>query len=296
MDNQVKHSLPWPHTLYRAEASPFRLDLRSIGLFRVLLALVILLDQVVRISDWRAFHSTSGLVSLSDSHTWESPWLWSIYWLSDAPILPYILEVLRLLATIALLFGIRSRLSAFVLFVLLASVAARTPLILQGGDKVLIVMTFFAVFLPLGQWASLEHLWFETRPKLSHRSAASVAYVVQVLLVFFMAGVLKTGEQWWSTGTAAADFHGAPSRSLRDGILTIVAQLGLADPTDDALRVRSRMSGSRAGACTQLLVPTHRPVCPSSPGSGNLAKSGSRPFSSDFSDLIDTSISRSVDR
>ena len=168
----------------------------------MLLALVILMDQCVRLGDWHAFHSVFGLVSLADSRVWENPWIWSLYWLSDGPLLPYVLEALRLLATIALLFGIRSRLSALVLFVLLASVAARNPLLLQGGDKVLVVMTFFALFLPLGQCGSLERLWFGTRPDFAYRSAATVAYVIQILLVWFMAGILKTGEQWWSSEIA----------------------------------------------------------------------------------------------
>ena len=198
----MKVSLPRFRVLYHPEANPFRLDVRAIGVFRVLLALVILLDQVVRLCDWQAFHSVFGVVTPVDSRTWDNPWVWSLYWLSDGPVLPYVLEVARLLATIALLLGIRSRLAAFVLFVLLASIAARNPLLLQGGDKVLVVMTFFAVFLPLGQWASLERLWFGTRPQLSYRSAATMAYVIQILLVWFMAGILKTGEQWWSSGTA----------------------------------------------------------------------------------------------
>ena len=184
------------------DSSPFALDVRAVGLFRVLLALVILLDQAVRLGDWHAFHSVFGIVSPADSRAWDGPWSWSVYWLSDNPLWPCLLEVLRLLATAALLFGIRSRLSAFVLFVLLASVAARNPLLLQGGDRVLVAMTFFALFLPLGRWGSLERLWFGHASAGTCRSAATVAYAVQILLVWFMAGILKTGEQWWSTGTA----------------------------------------------------------------------------------------------
>ena len=200
----MRPSLPRRFPSYRSEDSPFLLDLRAVGLFRVLLALIILLDQIVRLCDWHAFHGVSGVVSLADSRAWDSPWVWSLHWLSDAPILPYVLEAARLLATLALLLGIRPRLSAFVLFVLLASVATRNPLPLQGGDKVLVVMTFFAVFLPLGQWGSLERLWFGASAATSHRSPATVAYAVQILLVWFMAGIMKTGEQWWSSGTAVS--------------------------------------------------------------------------------------------
>ena len=182
--------------------SPFVLDVRAVGLFRILLALTILWDQLIRLGDWDAFHSAMGIVSLADSRAWDNPWIWSVYWLSDGPLLPYVLEAVRGLATLTLLFGIRSRLSAFVLFVLLASVTARNPLILQGGDKVLVVMTFFACFLPLGEYFSLERLWFGGKRGSTCRSAGTVAYVIQVLLVWFMAGVLKTGEQWWGSGAA----------------------------------------------------------------------------------------------
>ena len=185
-------------------SSPFVLDVRAIGLFRVLLALTILCDQLIRFGDWQTLHSTQAMVSLADSRSWGSPWLWSLYWLSEAPLLPYVLEALRTLATLTLLFGIRSRLSAFALFVLLASVCARNPLILQGGDKVLVVMTFFACFLPLGERASLERLWFGAKSGNTCRSAGTAAYVIQVLLVWFMGGILKTGEQWWGSGTAVS--------------------------------------------------------------------------------------------
>ena len=179
-------------------------DLRAVGVFRILLAATILVDQVNLLGDFRAFHSASALVSAEDSRTWGSPWLWSLYWLSDGALLPVVLEVLRFVASIALLFGIRSRLAAFALFALLASVAARNPLPLQAGDTLLVVMTFFAAFLPLGERFSLARLWFGAPPPPLYRSAATVGYSVQVLLVFFKAGILKTGEAWWSDGTAVS--------------------------------------------------------------------------------------------
>ena len=177
-------------------------DVRAVGVFRILLAGTILFDQCVRVADWGAFHSASSLVSAADSRAWDSPWVWSVYWLSDGPLLPVALEVLRTVASLALLVGIRSRLAAFVLFVILASVAARNPLFLQGGDRVLIVMTFFAVFLPLGQRFSLSRLWFAETPPPHVCSAATVAFAVQVLLVWFMSGILKIGEPWCVDGTA----------------------------------------------------------------------------------------------
>ena len=184
--------------------SPFVFDLRAVGVFRILLAATILVDQVNLLGDFRAFHSAAGLVSAEDSRDWGSPWLWSLYWLSDGALLPVLLEALRFAASVALLFGIRSRVAAFVLFALLASVAARNPLPLQAGDTVLVVVTFFAAFLPLGERYSLARLWFGAPAPPLYRSAATAGYAVQVLLVFFMAGILKDGAAWWPDGTAVS--------------------------------------------------------------------------------------------
>ena len=47
--------------------SPFVFDLRAVGVFRILLAATILVDQVNLLGDFRAFHSASALVSAEDS-------------------------------------------------------------------------------------------------------------------------------------------------------------------------------------------------------------------------------------
>ena len=184
------------------EQSPFVIDVRAIGLFRVLLALVVLLDQGMGLSGWHAHYSEAGILSPADSRDWLGPWYWSLYWLGEGPLVPIALDAVRLAATLTLLVGIRSRLSAAVLFLVLASFAVRNPLVVNGGDRVLIVMTFFGAFLPLGGAWSLGRLWHGGEPARTVRSAGTTAYVVQVLLVWFMAGIHKTAPEWWSDGTA----------------------------------------------------------------------------------------------
>ena len=196
----MRRAWTWPSAW--GYGSPFVLDVRAVGVFRILFAATLLVDQVAGFGDWHALRSNAGLVPLSDSRDWHSPWHWSVYWLSDGPVLPVALELVRLVATVTLAVGIRSRLSAFVLFVVLSSLATRNPLVLYGGDRVLIVMAFFGSFLPLGGAWSLERLWSARAPERAVCSAGTVAYVVQVLLVWWMSGLHKTGPQWWSDGTA----------------------------------------------------------------------------------------------
>ena len=190
--------LPWAYD------SPFVLDARAVGVFRIVIAATLLVDQVAGLGDWHAFRSGAGLVPLSDSRDWHSPWHWSLYWLSDGPVLPVVLELVRLVATVTLAIGIRSRLSSFVLFLVLSSLATRNPLVLYGGDRVLIVMAFFGAFLPLGARWSVERLWVGGERETKVCSAGTAAYVAQVLLVWWMSGLHKTGTEWWPDGTAVS--------------------------------------------------------------------------------------------
>ena len=180
----------------------FELDTRAIGIFRIALGLVLLADQIVRLADWQALHGPDSLMAQEANHRWEGIWVWSVYWMSENRALPYVLEVIRAFATVGLILGIRSRMMAFIAFVIVSSVLNYNPLPLQGGDRVLAVMVFFAIFLPLGGRYSLESLWHGRDERKSLRSIGAAAYAIQVILVFFMAGILKTDPAWTSDFTA----------------------------------------------------------------------------------------------
>ena len=180
----------------------FELDMRAIGLFRIALGLVVLADQLVRLLDWSALHGSGGFSSRELAREWEGAWVWSVYWLSDSPLLPILIDIVRVPVTVMLILGIRSRTMALVLFVIVSSVINYNLLPIQGGDRVLTVMLFFSVFLPLGARFSLESMWHGPDERRSFRSMGSAAYAVQVLLVFFVSGILKTHPSWTTDFTA----------------------------------------------------------------------------------------------
>ena len=180
----------------------FELDLRAIGVFRIALGIIVLADQIVRLNDWQAFNGPDSFGSRELAIEWEGAWIWSLYWLSESPLLPYILEAARLGATLLLILGVRSRTMAFVVFVLVSSVINHNLTLIQGGDRVLTVMLFFSVFLPLGSRYSLEALWHGPSKKKSVRSIGTAGYMIQVLLVFLVSGLLKMHPAWTSDYTA----------------------------------------------------------------------------------------------
>src|SRR5262245_42621212 len=132
-------------------AIPFReifsLDVRSLALFRVVLAVMLLLDWIDRLPDLAILFSDQGIVPRS-AITGLHPL--SIHMLSGSVWFQALLAGIALLLGLALLVGYRTTLVTFLSYFLLISVHARCPPVMQGGDHLLRAMLFWSIFLPLG--------------------------------------------------------------------------------------------------------------------------------------------------
>ncbi|MFZ8891689.1 MAG: hypothetical protein ACO2YV_13765, partial [Pseudomonadales bacterium] len=185
--------------------SPFTIDLRALGLLRIAVGLLILSDLVLRSSDWLTFLGAEGLYDASLSKSLAEPWRLSLYWLFDDPRWIGGLGLLAALAALTLTLGIRPWLSTLVSFLLLASLHNRNPLVLQGGDNLLLLLLFWGLFLPWGARLSLaaavQRPTLE-KPNATHLSIASKALIFQVLAVYFFSAFLKNGDAWRVDGTA----------------------------------------------------------------------------------------------
>ena len=195
--------------LPRALRAPFIIDLRALGLLRIAVGLLVLTDLFLRSSDWLTFLGAEGLYGAELSRSLAEPWRLSLYWLFDDPRWTIGLGGLAALAALTLTLGIRPWLSTLGSFVLLASLHNRNPLVLQGGDNLLLLLLFWGLFLPWGARLSLAAAVQRPSPENSpgggsptHLSIASKALIVQVLAVYFFSAFLKNGEAWLIDGTA----------------------------------------------------------------------------------------------
>ena len=95
--------------------------------------------------------------------------------------------------------GWHTRIATAVSWALLVSLHARNPwLASMGGDALLRLFLFWGMFLPLGARLSLDA---RREPALARApaqyvSAATVALLGQVCLVYFATGAQKSGELW----------------------------------------------------------------------------------------------------
>ena len=176
--------------LPRALRAPFTVDLRALGLLRIAVGLLILADLGLRSSDWLTFLGAEGLYGAELSKSLAEPWRVSLYWLFDDPRWTVGLGILGALAALTLTLGIRPWVSTLVSLFLLASLHNRNPLVLQGGDNLLLLLLFWGLFLPWGARLSLAAAVQRPLPEgapggrsSTHLSIASKALIFQVLAV-----------------------------------------------------------------------------------------------------------------
>ena len=189
----------------------FSVDLRGLALFRIALGLILLADLLIRAPDLVVWLSDSGVAPREWIVQWNHDWRFSLYFAHGHWLWAAALNVIAGLSATALLFGYRTKLNTLVSFMLLASLQFRTPMLMQGGDMLLVTMLFWSMFLPLGARFSIDATLVRDRASAhaaSHNTAArylsvaTAAILLQAMSVYFFSAWLKSGAEWQVDGTA----------------------------------------------------------------------------------------------
>jgi len=184
----------------------FGADLRSLAALRIGTASLILLDLLQRSTDLVAHYTDFGVVprGLVMTHS-SSRWYISVHFLSGIWEVQALLFILAGLAALALLVGYRTRLAGVISWLLFVSLCNRDPFVLQGGDMLLRLVLFWGMFLPWGAVYSADSAWCDdetSQPNWQYFSWGTAAYALQILIMYWMTVLLKSGSQWWSEGSA----------------------------------------------------------------------------------------------
>lgn len=172
------------------------IDLRSLALFRIVLAAILLYDLFDRSRTLTAHYTDQGVLP-----TWAvSEWLGvqalaTVHSYSGSLGFQVALFVLAAIFALAMLVGYRTRLATIVSWILLTSLQARNPVIGHGGDNLLRVLMFWAMFLPLGACWSIDAAPERRRPRIAV-SAATFAIQLQVCLMYWVTAALKWEPSW----------------------------------------------------------------------------------------------------
>ena len=177
----------------------FGLDLRSLGVMRVLLGGLLFLDTVLRSTDAVAFYSDQGVFPRSAmlEMGW-SQWRWSLHMGTGEPKLIGVLFAIQAAFALMFMVGYRTRLATIASWIFVVSLHARAPLVLQAGDILIRLVLFWSMFLPLGARFSLDALRGAEpqRPPRLAVSAATFAFMLQLAFMYVFTAILKSGSVW----------------------------------------------------------------------------------------------------
>ena len=188
----------------------FGADLRSLAVFRIVLALLVLADLANRASDMTAHYSDQGILpraAVVGDASVLSPYAFSLNLMNGLSGFQALLFCVAALATLAMLFGYRTRLAVFVVWGLLLSIQYRNPLVLASGDVLLRLLLFWSLFLPLGAVWSVDRARRAEPRNLSRSlsmkflSFGTAALFLQIAVMYWVTAILKTGDEW-RDGTA----------------------------------------------------------------------------------------------
>jgi hypothetical protein len=182
----------------------FGLDLRSIGLLRIGIAVCLLIDLGGRTGDLVAHYTDAGLFPRDAAIETSDAWHISLHLANGQYAFQAILFAMAAFAACCLLIGIQTRLAGVVSWLLIVSLQNRNFIILNGADVLLRMVLFFSLFLPLGARFSIDRLRAISRPQNESDwvvSPGTVFFILQFMLVYIFAGLIKSEIPAWHEGT-----------------------------------------------------------------------------------------------
>jgi hypothetical protein len=183
------------------------LDLRSIGLLRIGIAVCLLIDLAGRATDLEAHYTDAGLFPRDAAIETADAWHISLHFANGQYTFQAILFALAGLSAVCLLLGVHTRLAAIASWILIVSLQNRNFIILNGADVLLRMVLFFSLFLPLGARFSVDRLRAISRsPAETNWTATSgtVFYLLQFMVVYVFAGLIKSEIPAWREGVGLA--------------------------------------------------------------------------------------------
>lgn len=179
----------------------FSFDLRSLALFRIGLALVILADLIIRFQDIEAHYSDYGLLPRTALiNKFLKPWYWSVHLLSGQPFVQQLLFIVALFFALLLLIGYRTRLATIASWVMVISLHNRNPALIFAGDDTLRAILFWAMFLPLGASYSIDSALNTSIKPLPKQviSGVTVGFILQLCYIYMFSAWFKHQSPIWS--------------------------------------------------------------------------------------------------
>lgn len=181
----------------------FGIDVRALGVIRILIAVLVLFELGIRAASLSAHYGDSGVLPAAAALAyWDPQWVWSIHllWNGATPFVAGLFAV-HAFAALCLLVGYRTRIATVVTWFLYVSLI-NANLLIVSGDGFLRSILFVGMFLPWGRMYSWDSARLSAAPSKRVLSAWTAAFLLQLGFLYFFAVLYKDGAPWVSEGTA----------------------------------------------------------------------------------------------
>ncbi len=184
----------------------FGIDRRSLAAFRIGVGVILLLDVINRACGVLAHYTDFGVLPRVELlQKYVGFFQLNLHAVNGTLFFQIVLLIIAGILAFFLIVGYRTRWMTFLSWLMLASIQARNPMILQAGDSLLRMFLFWGMFLPLGACFSIDRALdtSEKKPKQVILNPASLAILIQVCLVYWFGAAYKTGASWgWTQASA----------------------------------------------------------------------------------------------
>lgn len=182
----------------------FSFDDRSMALYRVLIGIVVMADVIYRLEDLTNFYTDIGIIPRAIFiNEMAMPWSFSFHLANGSLGFAIIIFSIHLILGLMMTLGYKTRWATIGAFVMAVSVHNRNWLVNNGGDDVLRAILFLSIFLPLNRCFSIDSaMQKEKKPTTDYFSTWTLAFFLQVFVIYFVSYILKNHPIWRSDFTA----------------------------------------------------------------------------------------------
>lgn len=171
-------------------------------------ALVLLYDLFLRSRDLRAHYTDDGVAPrYAVLELARAPAQFNLHFISGGMFFQFLLFSFHAIVYVFLLVGYRTRLVCFISFYMLLSLQQRNPHVASGADTYVRVVLFWAQFLPLNDYFSVDNLLASIRryrqgntsktvSQTSFFGIASIGLITQFICIYLRSWYVKTGPSW----------------------------------------------------------------------------------------------------
>jgi hypothetical protein len=178
------------------------IDSRSLALFRIAIGLLIIGDVLARASTFGLFYTEDGVVPqvLAESRTVDGAFSF-FYFTQDSTVIA-LLFLIHAIVAIQLIIGYKTTFAMILSFLFVISLDHHNPLVLSHADTLFRLITFWAIFLPLGERWSVDALQRDRDPRPQIASLGTAAILIQIVHMYTLNGFYKVTGEHWNTGEA----------------------------------------------------------------------------------------------